>query len=51
MIIADSDGTERYRYEGYLPPEDLVAQLALGSGRRTSHVGSGLRPRSGFVAC
>lgn len=30
MIIADSDGTERYRFEGYLPPEDFVAQLALG---------------------
>ena len=32
MIIADSDGIERYRYEGY-PPEDLVAQLALGLGK------------------
>ena len=33
MIIADSDGTERYRFEGYLPPEDFVAQLALGLGK------------------
>jgi TolA-binding protein len=33
MIIADSDGTERYRFEGYLPAEDFVAQLALGLGK------------------
>jgi hypothetical protein len=33
MIIADSDGTERYRFEGYLPPEDFVAQLAVGLGK------------------
>jgi TolA-binding protein len=30
LLIADADGTERYRFEGYLPPEDFVAQLALG---------------------
>ena len=30
MIVADPDGTERYRFEGYLPPEDYMAHLALG---------------------
>jgi TolA-binding protein len=30
MIVADPDGTERYRFEGYLPPEDFMAHLALG---------------------
>jgi len=30
IIIADSTGTERYRFEGYLPAEDFLAQLELG---------------------
>jgi TolA-binding protein len=30
MIIAEPDGTERFRFEGYLPPEDYMANLALG---------------------
>ena len=30
VIIADADGTERYRFEGYLPAEDFVGQLELG---------------------
>ena len=30
IIIADSNGTERYRFEGYLPAEDFLAQLELG---------------------
>jgi TolA-binding protein len=30
VIVADSDGTERYRFEGYLPPEDFLSQLELG---------------------
>jgi thioredoxin-related protein len=25
VMIADPDGTERYRFEGYLPPEDFLA--------------------------
>jgi TolA-binding protein len=29
VIVADSDGTERYRFEGYLPPDDFLAQLEL----------------------
>jgi thioredoxin family protein len=33
VIIADPDGTERYRFEGYLPPEDFLAQLELGLGK------------------
>jgi TolA-binding protein len=30
MIVADSDGTERYRFEGYLPADEFMAQLELG---------------------
>ncbi len=30
VIVAEADGTERYRFEGYLPPEDFLAQLGLG---------------------
>lgn len=30
MIVADSNGTERYRFEGYLPVDDFLAQLDLG---------------------
>ncbi len=30
LVVADSGGTERYRFEGYLPPEEFLAQLELG---------------------
>ena len=30
VIVAEPDGTERYRFEGYVPAEDFMAQLALG---------------------
>jgi TolA-binding protein len=30
MIVAESDGTERYRFEGYMPAEDYLAHLQLG---------------------
>lgn len=30
IIVADSNGTERYRFEGYLPVDDFLAQLDLG---------------------
>jgi TolA-binding protein len=30
MIVADSNGAERYRFEGYLPVDDFLAQLDLG---------------------
>jgi TolA-binding protein len=30
IIIADPEGKERYRFEGYLPPEEFMAQLELG---------------------
>jgi len=33
IIVADSKGTERYRFEGYLPAEDFLAQLELGLGK------------------
>ena len=33
VVLADPAGKEFHRVEGYLPPEDFVAQLALGVGR------------------
>ena len=30
VIVADPDGVERYRFEGYLPPDDFLGQLHLG---------------------
>ena len=33
QIILDADGKERYRVEGFLPADDLIAQLSLGLAR------------------
>ncbi len=33
MLIGDETGRAHFRVEGFLPPEDFVAQLALGLGR------------------
>ena len=33
VVLADPAGKEFFRIEGYLPPEDFLAQLALGLGR------------------
>jgi hypothetical protein len=33
VVVADGAGKTTYRIEGYLPPEDFIAQLALGLGR------------------
>jgi hypothetical protein len=30
VAIRDAGGTERHRFEGYLPPPDFLAQLRLG---------------------
>lgn len=32
-IILDSEGTERYRFEGFLPAEDFIAHLQSGLAR------------------
>jgi hypothetical protein len=32
LLVLDPDGTERHRIEGFLPAEDLLAQLMLGLG-------------------
>lgn len=32
LLVIDSEGTERHRIEGFLPAEDLLAQLLLGLG-------------------
>src|SRR5919199_3546311 len=33
VVVGDETGKGHYRVEGYLPPEDFIAQLALGLGR------------------
>lgn len=33
IIVADSGGTERYRFEGYLPVEEFLPQLEFGLGK------------------
>jgi len=30
LIVAEADGTERYRFEGFLPADDFLAHLQLG---------------------
>jgi TolA-binding protein len=30
VIIADSRGTERYRFEGFLPPDEFLPQVEFG---------------------
>jgi len=30
VIVADPEGAERYRFEGYLPADEFMAQLQLG---------------------
>jgi hypothetical protein len=32
-LVVDPDGTERHRVEGFLPADDLLAQLELGLGK------------------
>jgi tetratricopeptide (TPR) repeat protein len=32
LLVIDPDGTERHRIEGFLPADDLMAQLLLGLG-------------------
>jgi hypothetical protein len=33
VVLGDEGGKAHYRIEGYLPPEDFIARLALGLGR------------------
>jgi hypothetical protein len=33
ILVLDSNGTERYRIEGYLPKDEFQAQLDMGLGR------------------
>jgi hypothetical protein len=33
LMVLDPEGTERYRFEGYLPPDDFLAQLEMGLAR------------------
>jgi uncharacterized protein HemY len=32
LLVIDPEGTERHRIEGFLPADDLLAQLTLGLG-------------------
>ena len=33
ILILDADGTERHRIEGFLPADDFLSQLMLGTAR------------------
>ena len=33
LLIADSSGVERYRFEGYLPVDEFLPQLEFGLGK------------------
>ena len=33
LLVLDSKGKEQYRFEGFFPPEDFLAQQHLGLGR------------------
>ncbi len=33
LILMEPDGSERYRFSGYLPPDDFLAQLMLGCAK------------------
>jgi TolA-binding protein len=48
MIVAEPDGTERYRFEGYLPPEDFMAQFALGLAKAAFARGDWVQAERGF---
>jgi TolA-binding protein len=48
MIIADPDGTERYRFEGYLPPQDFTGHLALGLAKAAFARGDWANAERGF---
>src|SRR5262245_65406477 len=34
-MVFDPSGKERYRFEGYLPPDDFLGQLEFGLARST----------------
>ena len=48
MIVADPDGTERYRFEGYLPAEDFMAHLAIGLAKAAFARGDWALAEQGF---
>jgi hypothetical protein len=37
IMILDSDGKEHFRYEGFLPPANFLAELDFGRGRVAFH--------------
>lgn len=39
ILILDPSGTERYRFEGYLPAPDFLAQLRLGLAHEARALG------------
>jgi len=48
VIVAEPDGTERYRFEGYLPPEDFVAHLSIGLAKAAFARGDWKQAEQGF---
>ena len=50
LIVAEADGTERYRFSGYLPVDDFLAQLELGLAKAAFSCGQFQEAQRGFEA-
>ncbi len=48
LIVAEADGTERHRVVGFLPADDLVAQLQLGLAKAAFSRGKFQDAQRGF---
>jgi len=48
LIVAEPDGTERHRSVGFLPADDLLAQLDLGLGKAAFSRGQFQQAREAF---
>jgi TolA-binding protein len=48
VIIADSRGTERYRFEGFLPPDEFLPQVEFGLAKAAFAAGDFARAESLF---
>jgi tetratricopeptide (TPR) repeat protein len=48
VVVADERGRVHYRIEGYVPPEEFMARLALGLGRFRFNRGQFDRARERF---
>ncbi|MDQ2969496.1 MAG: tetratricopeptide repeat protein [Acidobacteriota bacterium] len=48
LLFLDPAGTERYRFEGYLPPPDFLGRLMLGRGHAAFALNDWREAEEGF---